>query len=90
MNYHKITYPDLENGLGVRITLWVSGCPHHCQGCHNPETWSLQSGKPFTKEIEQELFFDWYFHRKVLIYLSCPLHTFHPLIHQYIPTPEHR
>ena len=56
MNYHKITYPDLENGLGVRITLWVSGCPHHCQGCHNPETWSLKSGKPVTKEIEQELF----------------------------------
>ena len=55
MNYHKITYPDLENGLGVRITIWVSGCMHQCKGCHNPETWPMQSGKPFTSETVQEL-----------------------------------
>ena len=55
MNYHKITYPDIENGEGVRLTLWVSGCSHHCPGCHNPETWSPNGGKPFTKETVQEI-----------------------------------
>lgn len=55
MNYHKITYPDLENGQGIRVTLWVSGCNHYCEGCHNPETWPVQSGKPFTAETVQEL-----------------------------------
>ena len=56
MNYHKITYPDIENGTGCRVTLWVAGCPHHCLGCHNPETWPLDSGKLFTSNTAKELY----------------------------------
>lgn len=48
MNYQTITYPDVNNGLGCRVTLWVSGCHWHCKGCHNPETWDPQSGRKFT------------------------------------------
>ena len=55
MNYHKITYPDIENGKGCRVTLWVAGCPHHCEGCHNQETWSFNSGKTFTKKTKEKL-----------------------------------
>ena len=49
MNYHKITPVDIANGDGCRVTFWVSGCEHHCHNCHNPETWNLESGKPFTR-----------------------------------------
>ena len=38
MRVNKIMYPDLNNGIGFRITIWASGCIHHCKGCHNPET----------------------------------------------------
>lgn len=55
MNYQKITKYDIANGEGVRVTLWVSGCNHHCEGCHNPETWDPTSGKPFTKKTMDEL-----------------------------------
>lgn len=56
MRYHKITSPDIENGLGCRVTLWVAGCTHHCEGCHNPETWDFNSGKPFDEAAKEELF----------------------------------
>lgn len=56
MNFHKITYPDVNNGLGCRATLWVSGCTHRCKGCQNPETWCFKSGKPFTEESQRMLF----------------------------------
>ena len=56
MRFHKITYPDVNNGLGCRATLWISGCSHHCEGCHNRETWSFKSGKEFTQEYEDKLF----------------------------------
>lgn len=52
----KMTYPDVENGLGCRVTLWVSGCKHHCKGCHNEETWDFLSGKEFTSEDKEKLF----------------------------------
>ena len=55
MNYSAIKNYDIANGLGVRVTLFVSGCTHHCEGCFNEETWSFSSGKPFTKEIEDEI-----------------------------------
>lgn len=35
MNYVSITEPDINNGNGVRATIWFSGCSHHCKGCHN-------------------------------------------------------
>lgn len=56
MNYHNITKEDVLNGEGVRVVLWVSGCPHHCKGCHNPETWPLNSGIEFDEEAREELF----------------------------------
>lgn len=56
MNYHKIEKTSIANGPGVRCVLWVSGCSLHCKGCHNPETWDLNSGQPFNKEARQELF----------------------------------
>ena len=56
MRIHKITYPDVNNGLGCRATLWVAGCSHHCKGCHNKETWSFMSGKEFDEEYKQKLF----------------------------------
>lgn len=56
MNYHKIEKTSVANGTGIRVVLWVSGCSLHCKGCHNPETWSLNSGKPFDKEAKKELF----------------------------------
>ena len=56
MNYHKIEKTSVANGTGVRVVLWVSGCSLHCKGCHNPETWDLNSGKPFDEEAKKELF----------------------------------
>jgi len=55
MNYIKITKCDIANGPGCRVTLWVSGCAHHCLHCHNQETWSLNSGTCFTIETMDEL-----------------------------------
>ena len=56
MNYHKIEKTSIANGEGIRVVLWVSGCSLYCKGCHNPETWSLCSGKPFNEEAKKELF----------------------------------
>lgn len=47
MFYQKITKCDTANGDGIRVTLWVSGCNHHCDECHNPQTWNPMSGKVF-------------------------------------------
>ena len=56
MNYHKIEKTSIANGEGIRVVLWVSGCSLHCRGCHNPETWNLNSGKLFNEEAKKELF----------------------------------
>ena len=50
MKYLSITQPDINNGLGFRVTLWVSGCKLRCKGCHNPESWCFDAGKDFTDE----------------------------------------
>lgn len=50
MNYADIRTSDLVNGEGTRISLWVTGCPFHCEGCHNSEIWEPTTGKPFTEE----------------------------------------
>lgn len=52
MNYGEIKNYDIANGEGVRVSLFVSGCTHHCKNCFNPETWNFEYGKPFTKETE--------------------------------------
>ena len=50
-----ITGPDICNGLGVRMTLWVSGCKHHCPQCHNEWTWKYEQGRVFSEEKESIL-----------------------------------
>ena len=55
MNYAEIKYYDIANGLGVRTSLFVSGCTHRCKGCFNQIAWDFQYGNEFTEEtIEPE------------------------------------
>ena len=56
MNYHNITYPDMNNGTGLRVVLWLSGCSHHCKGCQNQQTWDSNSGIEFDIDATTELF----------------------------------
>lgn len=55
MNYGNIKDTDIANGEGVRVSLFVSGCTHHCKNCFNPETWDFNYGNPFTTEVEDKL-----------------------------------
>ena len=55
MNYATIKNCDIANGTGVRVSLFVSGCTHHCKGCFNAEAWDFNYGEPFTKEVENEI-----------------------------------
>ncbi len=56
MRYHNITTDDMLNGDGLRTVLWVAGCEHHCEECHNPVTWDINGGIPFDENAEDELF----------------------------------
>ena len=51
MNYAAIKTCDIANGPGVRTSLFVSGCTHHCKGCFQPETWDFSYGEPFTQDV---------------------------------------
>ncbi|WP_314156756.1 anaerobic ribonucleoside-triphosphate reductase activating protein [Stomatobaculum longum] len=55
MNYGQVFYADTANGIGARISLFVSGCTHHCPGCFNEETWDFNFGDPFTREVEDDI-----------------------------------
>lgn len=55
MNYASIKKTDIANGTGVRVSLFVSGCTHHCSGCFNEETWDFSYGSPFTEEVSREI-----------------------------------
>ena len=55
MHYSTIKDCDIANGIGVRITLFVSGCTNHCKNCFQPQTWDFDFGEPFTKETEEKL-----------------------------------
>lgn len=55
MHYGEIKKTDIANGIGVRVSLFVSGCTRHCKNCFNPETWDFDYGKLFTEETEKEL-----------------------------------
>lgn len=55
MNFGAIKKNDIANGIGVRVSLFVSGCTHHCRECFNPETWNFDYGEPFTKETQDEI-----------------------------------
>lgn len=50
MNIHGIEFDSMVNGDGLRCVLWVSGCEHHCPGCHNPQTHDPESGRMMTYE----------------------------------------
>lgn len=56
MKYKSITYPDVNNGLGCRVSLWISGCTHKCEGCHNQSLWDFNNGKEFVGDIKECLF----------------------------------
>ena len=53
MNYATIKKRDIANGTGVRVSLFVSGCTHHCKNCFNKETWDFSYGEKFTEDTEQ-------------------------------------
>ena len=55
MNYGTIKKNDIANGEGVRVSLFVSGCTHHCRNCFNEEAWDFSYGNPFTPETEEEM-----------------------------------
>ncbi len=55
MYYGEIKNCDIANGEGVRVTLFVSGCTNHCEGCFQPQTWDFCYGQPFTKETEDKI-----------------------------------
>ena len=55
MRYAGINYNDMCAAPGVSVTLFTQGCPHHCEGCHNPETWDFNGGKEFTPEVLRKI-----------------------------------
>ena len=55
MNYATIKNCDIANGPGVRVSLFVSGCNHHCKGCFNREAWDFSYGQPFTQETIDQI-----------------------------------
>ncbi len=52
MNYANIKTYSIENGTGVRVSLFVSGCTHHCKDCFNEQAWDFEYGNPFTEDTE--------------------------------------
>lgn len=63
LHYQGVEPDSILNGDGIRVVLWLSGCSHHCEGCHNPETWDPNSGsddiETAFKLVCEELDHDW-------------------------------
>lgn len=55
MRYAGIIKNDLSAAPGVSVSFFTQGCPHHCPGCHNPETWDFNGGKEFTYDVLNEV-----------------------------------
>ena len=55
MYFAELKKRDIANGLGVRVSLFVSGCRHHCPGCFNEIAWDFDYGKEYTRETEDEI-----------------------------------
>ena len=56
MRFLELTPVDIKNGAGLRTVLWVSGCNHHCIGCHNPATWDCEAGELFDHTAKRAMF----------------------------------
>ena len=56
MNYATIKWTDIANGEGVRISLFVSGCTHHCKNCFNQVAWDFSYGQIFDEEVQEKIF----------------------------------
>ena len=56
MHYGELKKCDIANGIGVRVTLFVSGCTNHCPDCFQPQTWDFDYGKEFTEDTKAEIF----------------------------------
>ena len=50
MRYNKIRKTDISDGPGIRVSIFFQGCPFHCEGCFNSETWDFNLGKEFSDE----------------------------------------
>ena len=55
MNFANLKKHDVANGVGVRVSLFVSGCTHRCKGCFNAEAWDFSYGRIYTAETEDEI-----------------------------------
>ena len=55
MQYAGLIKNDIAAAPGVSVSLYVQGCPHHCPGCHNPQTWDFKGGKEFTFDTLNEI-----------------------------------
>ena len=58
LRYAEIKRRDIANGSGVRVSLFVQGCFKHCKGCFNESTWDFNGGKPFTRQVADQLIED--------------------------------
>ena len=56
MKYCQLKKLDVSNGTGIRVSLFVSGCNHHCKDCFNPEAWDFEYGENFDEGAEDEVF----------------------------------
>ena len=55
MKYANINFNDMCAAPGISVSVYLQGCPHHCKGCHNPETWDFGGGREFTFETMQSI-----------------------------------
>ena len=55
MRYSGIIYNDTAAAPGICLTVFTQGCPHHCPGCHNPETWDYNGGQSFTNDTLESI-----------------------------------
>ncbi|MGN1012512.1 MAG: anaerobic ribonucleoside-triphosphate reductase activating protein [Clostridia bacterium] len=55
MRYASIKKCDVANGTGIRVSLFVSGCHHHCKGCFNTDAWDFNFGNDFTEQTQEKI-----------------------------------
>lgn len=55
MYFGSIKNVDVANGIGIRVSLFVSGCTHHCKNCFNECSWDFEYGQPFLKQHQEQI-----------------------------------